>query len=175
MQLFTQYDPRNPQPEHNLLRFFKSPQEENGEDFYFIKQDRHLLVYSERLHTYPLTSPYNAGQTKLFKDQFEMPLEAIRWLINVIEQKFFKSPEDGGLPAHKISYEEIVGGEDLHIMRSANAGCPHPGYDITNGSRRSHMSSDDMQTLSLSDPWLFKNGLMDYLKSLADDFEKGRL
>lgn len=175
MQLFEQYDPRNPKPEHRLLKFFKSPQEINGEDFYFVKQNNHLLIYSEWLRKYPLTSPYNAGQTKLLTDQFEMPLEAIRWLINVIEQKFFKSPEEGGLPASKISYEEIVAGEDLHVMRSANAGCPHPGYAITNGSRRSHMDSDDLQTLSLSDPWLFQNGLMDYLKSLAESLEKGRL
>ena len=108
MQLFEQYDPRNPKPEH--------------------------------------------------------------WLL-----KFFKSPEEGGLPASKISYEEIVAGEDLHVMRSANAGCPHPGYAITNGSRRSHMAPRNMQTVSLSDPWLFQNGLMDYLKSLADNFEQGRL
>jgi len=175
MQLFQQYDPRNPKSEHQLLKFFKSPQEVNGEDFYFIKQGHHLLVYSERFHTYPLTSDFMPGQTELFADQFEMPLEAIRWFINVVEQKFFKAPEDGGVPANKISYEEIVAGEDLHVMRSANAGCPHPGYAITNGSCRSHMDSDDVQTLSLSDPWLFQNGLMDYLKSLADAFEQGKL
>jgi hypothetical protein len=175
MQLFEQYDPRNSQPEHQLLKFFKSPQEEKGQDFYFIRQDDYLLVYREQLRVYPITSPYNAGQTKLLANQFEMPLETIRWFINVIEKKFFKSPEDGGLPTHKISYEEIVAGEDLHVMRSANAGCPHPGYVITNGSRRSHFDSDDLQTLSLSDPWLFQNGLMDFLKELADKYEQGTL
>lgn len=175
MQLFEQYNPRTPSHEHLLLKFFKSPQKEKGSDFYFIKQDQHLLVYTERFHTYPLTSNFMPGQTELLADQFEMPLEAIRWLIDVIEQKFFKSPEDGGLPANKMSYEEIVAGEDLHIMRSANAGCPHPGYAITNGSRRSHMDSDDSQTLSLSDPWLFENGLMDYLKLLANKYEIGQL
>ena len=175
MQIFSLYDPRNPATEHNLLKFFKSPQENDGEDFYFLKQENCLLVYSERIHTYPLTSDYMPGQSELFADQFEMPLVSIRWLINVIEQKFFKSPEEGGLPANKISYEEIVAGEDLHIMRSVYAGCDHPGYDITNGSRRCHLASDDLQTLSLSDPWLFKNGLMDYLKTLADDYEQGRL
>lgn len=175
MQLFEQYDPRNPQSKHQLLRSYKSPQKEKGSDFYFIKQDHHLLVYSERFHTYPLTSDFMLGQTELFADQFEIPLEGIRWFINVVEQKFFKAPEEGGLPAHKISYEETVAGENLHIMRSSNAGCPHPGYAITNGSRRSHLDSDDLQTLSLSDPWLFQNGLMDYLKILANDFEQGKL
>lgn len=174
MQLFQQYDPHSPQPKQHLLRFFKSPQEFNGEDFYFIKQDRHLLIYRERLHVFPSTSKH-FGKQELRANQFEMPLETIRWFINVVEQKFFKAPEEGGLPAHKISYEEIVAGEDLHVMRSANAGCPHPGYVITNGSRRSHLDSDDLQTLSLSDPWLFQNGLMDYLKILANDFDQGKL
>ncbi|QEY16748.1 hypothetical protein D0C16_12675 [Cellvibrio sp. KY-GH-1] len=176
MQVFEQYDPRNPQPKHQLLRFFKSPQEENnGTDFFFLTQDKHLLVYREQRHTYPPTSDYKPGQTELFANQFEMPLEAIRWLIDVIEQKFFKSPENGGLSAHKISYEEIVAGEDLHVMRSANAGCPHTGYVITNGSRHSHFDSDDLQTLALSDPWLFQNGLMDFLKELANKYEQGTL
>lgn len=174
MQAFEQYDPRNPQPKHQLLRFFKSPQEINGSDYYFIKQDNHLLIYTERLHVFPATSKH-FGNQELRTYQFEMPLEAIRWFINVIEQKFFKSPEDGGLPAHKISYEEIVAGEDLHVMRSTNAGCPHPGYAITNGSRHSHMASWSLQELSFSDPWLFQNGLMDYLKELADKYEQGAL
>ena len=174
MQQFSQYNPKQPLTEHQLLKFFKSPQEENGEDFYFLKQEKHLLIYSERLHIYPPTSKH-FGTQKLLADQLEMPLEAIRWFINVIEQKFFKSPEEGGLPAHKISYEEVVAGEDLHVMRSANAGCPHPGYAITNGSRHSHMASWSLQEISFSDPWLFQNGLMDYLKSLADAFEQGKL
>lgn len=175
MQQFDQYNPRMPLIEHQLLKFFKSPQEENGEDFYFLKQDNYLFVYSERYHTYPSTSDFMPGQTEIFADQFEMPLEAIRWFIDVIEQKFFKSPEEGGLPAHKISYKETVAGENLHVMRSANAGCPHSGYTITNSSRRSHMDPDDPQEMSFSDPWLFQHGLMDYLKSLADAYEQGKL
>lgn len=174
MQKFTQHDPRNPQAKHQVLRVFISPQEENGEDFYIIKQDQHLLIYSERLHIYPTTSKHY-GQSKLLADQIELPLPAIRWIIDVIEQKFFKSPEQGGLPAHKLSYEEIVAGEDLHVMRSVYAGCDYPGYDITNGSRRSHLADRNLQSVSLSDPWLFKNGLIDYLKQLANEYEKGQL
>lgn len=174
MQIFDQHNPRNPQSGHRLLRAFYSPQERDGEDFYFLKQDDHLLVYVGRYHTFPETST-RAGQTKLIADQIELPLPAVRWFINVIEQKFFKPPEGGGLAAHKLSYEEEVAGETLHVLRSMAAGCDHPGYTITNASRQSHMSSEDLQTLSLSDPWLFNNGLMDYLKQLADDYEQGRL
>lgn len=173
-QTFEQHDPRNPQPEHKVLKVFKGAQNES-EDFYFIKQKNRLLVYSEDLHTYPLTSPCRPGESALLADQIELPLSAIRWFINVVEQKFFQSPEKGGLPADKLSYEETVAAEDLHVIRSMNAGCSHPGYELTNGSRRGHQSPRNFQCLQLSDPWLFNNGLMDYLKQLAEDYEQGRL
>ena len=173
MKQFTLYNPRQPLARQHLLKKFVKPQSSN--DVYFVREDNHLLVYDEELHTYPLTSPYRPGETKLIADQFEMPLSGIRWFINVIEQKFFKSPEEGGLAADKISYEEVVDGEELHVMRVVYAGCDHPGYDITNGSRYSYISSTSLQTLALSDPWLFHGGLMDFLQEIADQYESGQL
>jgi len=174
MMLFTLFNPRDPDPEHNLIRFWSSPQEENGEDFYFVRASDYLLIYAERLHVFPSTSPKH-GQQKLIADQLEMPLEGVRWYIDVIEQKFFKPPEEGGLPANKISYREEVAGERLHIMRSMNAGCKHPGYDLTNLSRSSHILSTSSQEFSASDPWLFQGGLMDFLKDVAERYENNTL
>ena len=175
MKTFTQYDPRNPLPQQRLLKKYEKPLGTNKPDFYFLTEGEHLLVYREKVHTYPMTSDIRPGESRLIANQFEMPLTGVRWFINAIEQKFFKSPEEGGLPADKISFEEVVDGEDLHIIRSMYAGCQHPGYKITNSSRRSHLSSDDLQTLSMADPWLFKGGLMDFLKEIADRYEQGTL
>ncbi|MGM8227529.1 hypothetical protein ACSV5M_13155 [Cellvibrio sp. ARAG 10.3] len=173
MKQFTLYNPRQPLARQQLLKKFDKPQSEY--DAYFIREDNHLLVYEEKFHTYPLTSSRRPGETKLIADQFEMPLSGVRWFIDVIEQRFFKSPEEGGLPADKISYEDIVDGEELHVMRVVYAGCDHPGYDITNGSRYSYISSRSLQTLALSDPWLFRDGLMGFLKEIASQYEAGRL
>lgn len=173
MRQFKLYNPRQPLAPQQLLKKFDKPQSEY--DAYFVREDNHLLVYEEKFHTYPLTSPYRPGETKLIAGQFEMPLSGVRWFINVIEQKFFKSSEEGGLAADKISYEEIVDGEELHVMRVVYAGCDHPGYDITNGSRYSYISSTSLQTFTISDPWLFQNGLMDFLKEIADQYETGKL
>lgn len=173
MKQFTLYNPQQPLENHKLLKKYERPQSDY--DIYFITQDNHLLVYKRKMHEFPLTSPYRPGETELIENQFEMPMAGVRWFINAIEQKFFKSPEDGGLPANKISYEEIVDGEDLHIIRSVTAGCSHPGYVVTNGSRHSHISSISLQTLALSDPWLFKRGLMDFLKEVATKYESGEL
>lgn len=172
MKKFDLYNPRHPKNHQILLEKYESPQSKYDE--YLVKDGDFIIFYGEKVHVYPSESP-RYGERKLIADQLEMPFAAVRWYINVIEQKFFKSPEEGGLPAHKISYEEIVVGEDLHIMRAMNAGCEYPGYDLTNGSRNSHILSSSPQTFSASDPWLFKNGLMDYLKSLADAYEQGSL
>jgi len=173
MKQFTLYDPKQPLARQQLLKIYKKPQ--SSEDVYFIREDNHLLVYVEELHTYPLTSPYRPGESKLIANQFEMPLRGVRWFINVIEQKFFKSPEEGGLPADKISYKEVVDGESLHIIRVVYAGCDHPGYKITNGSRYSYISSTSLQTFAMSDPWLFQNGLMDFLKEITTQYEARNL
>lgn len=173
MKQFALYDSQQPLAQQQLLKKYERPQ--NKYDVYFVKEDDHLLVYEKTLHTFPLTSSRHPGETELIEDQFEMPLSGIRWFINAIEQKFFKSPEDGGLPADKISYKETVDGEGLHIIRAMTAGCEYPGYVITNSSRYSYIDSSDMQTLALSDPWLFKNGLMDFLKEVATKYESGEL
>jgi hypothetical protein len=175
MKTFTQYDPRKPLPRQQLLKKYAKPMEGNNTDFYFLRDGDHFLIYHEHVHTYPVTSSTRPGESRLIANQFEMPLSGVRWFINAIEQKFFKSPEEGGLPADKISFKETVDGEDLHIIRSMHAGCQHPGYKITNSSRRSHFSSDDLQTLAMADPWLFNDGLMDFLKEIADRYEQGTL
>lgn len=174
MKQFDLYNPRSPLPQQMLLKKFISPQEEEGEDFYFVRHGDHLIAYHERIHVYPATSSHY-GQKELRADQLEIPLSGVRWFIDVIEQKFFKPPNEGGLPADSISYREDVGGERLHVLRVAMAGCPQPGYEITNLSRKTHIGSFTGQTLALSDPWLFNKGLMDFLKKISDKYEQGTL
>lgn len=173
MQQFEMYNPRNPHPDWHILKFFKEPLRKE-QDYFFIKGNDHLLVYRERYHTYPPTAGALAGTTELRHYQFEMPLSGIRWFIDVIDTKLFKSPDEGGLAANKLSYEDLVGGEDLHVMRTMGGG-DRPGYVLTNASRRSHIAERNMQQLDLPDHWLFQDGLMDYLKELADKYEQGML
>lgn len=172
MEIFEMYDPQSRTNNYRLLKLFERPI--GRYTYYFLNSTSHLVVYSDYLHIYPETAGEKAGTTKLFRYQFEMPFEGVRWFIDVIEQKFFKSPHEGGLPANKLSYEEIVSGEDLHVMRTLGGG-DRPGYVITNGSRRSHISGSSLQELEFSDRWLFHEGLMDYLKELADKYEQGTL
>ena len=45
-------------------------------------------------------------------------------------------------------------------------------FHLTNRDRTSHISDTFEQTISVSDPWLFENGLMDFLKEIADKYEQ---
>lgn len=173
MKQFELYDPRVPRPETMVLKLVEGPLKKD-QNYFFIKNDDYLIVYRERIHIFPATAGELAGQTELLNYQFEMPLSGIRWFIDVIEQKFFKSPHEGGLSANKLSYEEIVAGEDLHVMRTLGGG-NRPGYVITNASRRSHIAERNMQELEFCDYWLFQDGLMDYLKELAEKYEQGTI
>lgn len=173
MQQLEMYDPRDHDSSYKVIRIFKEPLQQ-GQDYFFLNADTHLLIYRQRLHVYPETAGALAGSTELFRYQFTIPLPGIRWFIDVIEQKFFKSPHEGGLPAHKLSYEEVVAGEDLHVMRSMGGG-HRPGYTITNATQRAHGAERNPQRLTLPDDWLFEGGLMDYLKELADKYENGQL
>lgn len=167
MQLFAQYNPRQPQPEHQLLRFFKSPQEENGEDFYFIRQDNHLLVYKERLYIFPPTSKHY-GEQELIANQFEIPLEGIRWLIDIIDEKSFFTPREDGLKVQTIRYKEQIAGEYLYLVRKVGIGCDSPGCVIINGSRRHNSLQNDLQSLFLSEACLLNIELLNFLRSLTN-------
>jgi hypothetical protein len=175
MKALDLFNPSQPSAHQKVLRYFQSPQKENGYDFYFVKDQEYLYIYTERLHEYPLTSPHRPGEKKLIADQLEIPMSAIVWLIGVIEKKFSKPPEEGGVPASSISYCETIDGERLHVNRSMNAGCNHPGYTLTNLDRVSHITDVSKQSISFSDPWLFQNGLMEFFKDLAEKHDKGEL
>jgi hypothetical protein len=168
---FQLFDPNSVLSDQKILMHTESPVKK-GKYVYFVKQENYLIIYAERMHTYPRT-----GKQKLIANQIEIPLPGVRWFVDVIEQKFFKAPEDGGLPADKISYSEFVEGEKLHVIRSMNAGGGYPGYDLTNLNRYSYISpeSKDPQEVSFADPWLFDMGLMDFFKDTAAKYEAGTL
>ena len=169
MQTFSLYLPPSPNENQRLL-FSQEHPFQPGTHYYFVREMNHILIYREEMKTNLKTS-----EKKLLANQIEIPMEGISWFIDVMEKKFFEGPEDDSLPANKISYEEVVAGERLHILRAATAGCEYPGYDLTNLSRQSYILASCKQDVSFADPWLFEFGLMDFLKKTAHQYEMGKL
>jgi hypothetical protein len=109
-------------------------------------------------------------------DQQEFPLESLRWIIDTIELEFIRKPEEGGLPESIRKRTTHINNELIGINASANC-CAEfqPGYDIWNASRTSYISEVRGQTWQVPTYQFSKNGLLDKLKKIADDYEKGLL
>jgi hypothetical protein len=141
------------------------------DELFFIKKEKHLIIYSREFFTNLKTKI-----TELLADQIEIPLPAIRWIIDTIEIKFFKPPGQGGLPAEQFHWCEIIEGEELCIMRAFDpTGEGLPGYDLVNLNRYGYISDTSNQEFSFFDNFLFEHGLMNFLKEIAGKYERGEL
>ncbi|WDE03278.1 hypothetical protein SG34_017960 [Thalassomonas viridans] len=69
-------------------------------------------------------------------EQFILPLNAIPWLVDVIENRFWKKPGQGGAPVDVLHYGHIFNDEDLEVRFTPNCLKEfESGVTITNYSR----------------------------------------
>ncbi len=114
--------------------------------------------------------------TEWIQNQIEIPFPAVRWIIDTIEIKFFKPPDQGGLPAEQFHWCEVIEGEELCINRSFDpTGEGLSGYRLVNLNRFGYISNTSKQEFSFFDKFLFEHGLMDFLKEIAGKYERGEL
>lgn len=107
--------------------------------------------------------------------QLEMPKAGLPWIVNTIENKFFKLSHEGGLPKDVYHYAEVVDGEKLMIGRPMFLGTrenPEAGYRISTNSRKEY---DTPKSLNFTDSFLFEHGLFDLFKDVAQKIESGEL
>ncbi|WDE09741.1 hypothetical protein [Thalassomonas haliotis] len=73
--------------------------------------------------------------------QFIVPLSSLPWLEDIIENKFWKKPSQGGAPVDVLHYSQVIDGEDIEIRFTPNCLKEfEPGITITNYSRPSGRS-----------------------------------
>lgn len=140
----------------------------NEYDYYFWLKDGNYLIWAvSGLGAFFEGRPRKwVGGTEL-----EIPKEGLPWFVKVIEEKFFKTEAEGGLPKSKFGYEEEICGEKLIVSRMFGT----PGYSFRNHSRYSHLWDDstDPQDAMFDDEMLFEKGLFDEFKKLAAKIEQG--
>ena len=170
IEKFNLIDLDNLAPDMRLLKQFDNPCFKGSKEF-FIAKGRQIIIYSQEWFTYKDT-----GGKKLLADQIEIPAQAIQWIVDTIEIKFFKPPAQGGLPVDKFHHCEIIEDEELCINRSVSSGGEGiGGYRLVNLSRRSYISETDIQEFAMPDPFLFDYGLMDFLKDLGMKISRGEV
>lgn len=111
---------------------------------------------------------FNIKSNKFLKNQLEIPVSALKWVIDTIEIGFGKNPDDGGLPRDVLHDQTVIEGEEINLRRTMNCGAANQqGYTLSNFSRDSYIDKDDCQSIQLPDYLLFDEGLLEKLKDLA--------
>jgi hypothetical protein len=169
MQKFPNTDPVNLLNDSRvIMQYAEFRQHLNDNNYYFWLKEGNYLIWARRGPYAPLDggSSYWVGGTQL-----EIPIEGLSWFIRIIEEKFFKTEAEGGLPKGEFGYEEEIRGEKLVVSRMFGT----PAYSFRNHSRYSHLWDDstDPQEAIFTDEMLFEKGLFDEFKKLAAKIDQG--
>ncbi|MCG6202421.1 hypothetical protein [Psychromonas antarctica] len=155
-----------------LIADIKKPSKPH-KDFLFYKYENLLVIFTGGNWTNKKT-----GEVKYSHYQACFPLAVLPWVIKMLDY-FDTPPNEGGLPAGKISNKEEIDGELLLFTRGVCVGGPdHGGYNLENLSRIAYGWEDDSnyyQGFDFPDPWLYDGGLLEFWKALANKYENGLL
>jgi hypothetical protein len=104
----------------------------------------------------------------LWLEQAEFPLASLPWLINIIENKFWLQPIQGGLPNDVLHVDGTIAGEQLKIRHA-----PHcsedgeTGIKLQNLSRRAVNGKSSIQSVLLPNKLLQLSGLLQVFKNIS--------
>ncbi len=105
------------------------------------------------------------------RNQLVMPISLLDWLIDVIENQFWKKPSEGGLPKNKHFVEVEQGEEKLVGQRAMHAGAENEmGFSSYNKGRRCHIIPKDAQLSTIADVDLTAY-LLDEFKRIAQEYQ----
>ncbi|RZF83091.1 hypothetical protein EXT46_06455 [Pseudoalteromonas sp. CO325X] len=132
----------------------------------------HLFIISnEDINVLISLSPPKFGKPDIpdfYVDQTEFPKSALSQIAKTIEEKFWRSASEGGLPAGVNRTDIFVNGEKISIYREMNVGAPHrKGFRVTNFSRPSRKYEEDFQDFWLTDDELLNEGVLQAFKECA--------
>ncbi|HCV05071.1 MAG TPA: hypothetical protein DG048_20760 [Pseudoalteromonas sp.] len=104
----------------------------------------------------------------LWLEQAEFQLEALPWIVQTIEEKFWRLPSQGGLPNEVLHVDACINGEELrirHIPKCSDDG--EKGLKLQNLSRPAVNGRGNSQSVLLPNKLLRESGLLQVLKSIS--------
>lgn len=106
--------------------------------------------------------------------QLELPISATSWLIDTIENKFWKKASEGGLAGDTLHVDSEIDGENLRIRFSPNCGDEGiRGLTIENYSRKGRYV--DWMEMQLPYTLLREDGMLDLLKTINKKYQENTL
>lgn len=131
------------------------------ENNFLIKKENYLVISTEF---------YSKMKKKRRLTQSEYPLTALPWIINQIENVFFKKKDEGGFSVFERSTTAEFDGETIGINAMVHCCAENiPGLNIWNGNRKSYISDKTPQRWDIPN-YMLKDGLLEELKKIADKY-----
>ncbi|MGF1726979.1 hypothetical protein [Photobacterium nomapromontoriensis] len=141
-----------------------------GNTFYFLLIDDYLIIADTKYFTNKRT-----GKSKWLHYQIEIPKHGLRWFLDTLDRKFFKTAAEGGLPKGTFNSEGTVNGERLKLRRAFNAdGNGGGGYALVTLDRK-EKNSVWSKSYTFTDSLLFEHGMIDTMKEIAYKIDIGQL
>ena len=139
--------------------------------YYILIDDSHVIIANTTYYTDPDTN-----QSEWLHYQIEFPKKGLKWYLNTIKNKFFKTEAEGGLKKGQFEIKNIIDGEWLLVGRAMDAdGHGGGGYCFYTLDRPRRPGSRLSKKYTFTDRFLFEHGFFDLLQSIADRIEAGEL
>ena len=124
-----------------------------------------VKVYANESH---INLQHNASDIDgPYSFDFIIPRRAALWVADSIENKFWKSPENGGLPLDQHHIKEEIDGEIIKLNRVMTVARPgQKGFDIYNLSRKVPDLEDFPMEFNTPDIMLIEGRLLKILREL---------
>ena len=133
--------------------------------WYFLVDGDHLIIAD---------TAFRAARNRWLHYQIEFPKRGLLWYLDTLQNKFFKTEAEGGLPKGQFHDKTVIDGERLKLGRAFNAdGKGGGGYSFVTLDRKE--SYGTAKEYTFTDEFLFKNGLIQVLQNLADKVRAGQL
>ncbi|MGY0615887.1 hypothetical protein [Vibrio sp. FJH11] len=169
MKQFKDIDPLTVAQHPNLISTLPDNKQPT-KTFYFLLVDDHIIICNATYFTNKRT-----GKSKWLHYQVEFPKHGLRWFLDTLEDKFFKTAAEGGLPKGTFNSEGLVDGERLKLGRAFDAdGNGNGGYAfITLDRIDSYIGL--AKSYTFTDVLLFQHGMIDVMKDIANKIDLGQL
>lgn len=132
----------------------------NAQDLIFLQKFLPLPIYGEE------------DEPGFSLEQCEIPLGSLPWVVDLIENKFWKQASQGGLPNGVLHINKLVDGEDLLLRFSPNCGREgEKGFTLQNFQREDYTGVDNHQSVQLPNRLLRDAGLLDLFKQLIARYQ----
>ncbi|EOA8959498.1 hypothetical protein ACIMS1_005227 [Vibrio harveyi] len=169
MKQFKEINPLTVAQDPNLIATV-SDDEETTKNFYFLLVDDYIILATAKYFTDKLD-----GESEWLHYQIEFPKYGLRWFLDTLEGKFFKTEAEGGLPKGTFNDEGLVDGERLKLRRAFNAdGNGGGGYAFITLDRK-EPESVWSKSYTFTDSLLFEHGMIDTMKLIAKKIDLGQL